>query len=609
MSQFDLSSAADDSRPTVVRHLVIVATTLMAVLLYLDRFCVSFAGDYIREDLGLSQQDMAWFLSAFFWSYALGQVPSGWFSDRYGARIMLVVYILSWSLFTALVGAATGLVLLVGMRLGCGLGQAGAYPTSGSLISKWVPFANRGTASSIVAFGGRVGGFIAPMLTAYLMVLFVPLDVPSTLTPETLLDPGSLVAKLAAEEQESGGSRSAAQPSELSDQSVTPAGQIWSRLPPEAQQLVLRLAPRELTTSAQQTSATDVGALDRAALAAGLNHVLRDPALYTEPAFQKINLPREALSILKRIGRGESTSAAQVERLNRFLLEGTFPAEVGKLYVRGWRPVMYVYGLAGLLVAAVFWFCFRDRPERHPWCNQAECELIAAGRPAGAPSPHGKAGMIPIKALMTSGSMWFCCLMQIGTNIGWVFLVTWLPRYLLEVHSVPILQRGVMTGIPLLIGIAGMLLGGSLTDVLTRRMGLRWGRRHPMMLTRFTAALGYGLCLWFATSADSRLNSPWLFTLAFSLVAFSTDLGNPAVWAFTQDVGGRYVGSILGWGNMWGNLGAAAAPPIYNAVLGTAPSIADWNLMFAVCAGSFILSGLCALGVDASAPIAPPDEL
>ena len=38
------------SRPSGVRHLIILLLTLMSVLLYLDRFCVSFAGDYIKED-------------------------------------------------------------------------------------------------------------------------------------------------------------------------------------------------------------------------------------------------------------------------------------------------------------------------------------------------------------------------------------------------------------------------------------------------------------------------------------------------------------------------------------------------------------------------------
>jgi sugar phosphate permease len=64
-------------RPTRVRYLVVSITMLMSVLLYLDRFCISFAERLIKEDLGLSNDQMGWILSAFFWSYALGQVPSG----------------------------------------------------------------------------------------------------------------------------------------------------------------------------------------------------------------------------------------------------------------------------------------------------------------------------------------------------------------------------------------------------------------------------------------------------------------------------------------------------------------------------------------------------
>lgn len=205
--------------------------------------------------------------------------------------------------------------------------------------------------------------------------------------------------------------------------------------------------------------------------------------------------------------------------------------------------------------------------------------------------------------------MWCSCLSQVGTNIGWVFLVTWLPRYLADVHEVPILRRGLMATLPLAVGILGMLLGGKLTDLLVPIVGLRWGRRHPMMITRFTAALGYALCIWFASlPADSRWNSPWSFTLALSLVALSVDMGNPASWAFCQDVGGRYVGSILGWGNMWGNLGAAISPPLYNLVLGEAPAASDWSLMFTVCLAALVVSGLFTLGIDATIPIAPPDD-
>ena len=565
--------------PSGVRRLVVLSAMLMAVLLYLDRFCISLAADYIREDLDLTQEQIGWFMSAFFWSYALAQVPSGWLSDRYGARLMLVIYIVSWSFFTAMIGAVHSLAMLLAARLGCGLGQAGAYPTSAGIVSKWVPFAERGMANAMIAFGGRIGGAVAPLLTAYLMVLFVPVGTSPLFVESQLLEPTQLAVKLATDSDE-----------------PTPQKIIFQKLPPVTQNLCESVSPKQTLSESQKQI-----------LLGGLNNVVTSKGFYDEPAFRSVNLVREALNLLKRQRGGETLSESEQERLNRFLMEGVFPQELGKLYTQGWRPVMIAYGAAGIAVALLFWIIVRDRPETHPWCNEAECKLIASGRPAGAPSPHGKPGMVPWKPLLLSGSMWLCCLMQVGTNVGWVFLVTWLPRYLVNVHHVPILERGLMTSIPLMIGFVGMLSGGRLTDKMALWMGVRWGRGLPMMLTRFTAALGYFLVLWLAMLPEGSA-SPWFFVAAFSLVAFSTDMGTAATWAFNQDVGGRYVGSILGWGNMWGNLGAAVSPLVYNYFLGENPALEDWNAMFLVCALAFVFSGLCGLGIDASKPIAPPDE-
>ena len=128
-----------DQRATRIRYLIVASATLMSFLLYLDRFCVSFAIDYIRQDLNLTQTQSARFLSLFFWSYALAQVPSGWLSDRFGARVMLVIYILTWSAFTGVIGAAPSFFILMVGRLFCGLGQAGAYPTAASIVGRWMP--------------------------------------------------------------------------------------------------------------------------------------------------------------------------------------------------------------------------------------------------------------------------------------------------------------------------------------------------------------------------------------------------------------------------------------------------------------------------------------
>jgi len=218
---------------------------------------------------------------------------------------------------------------------------------------------------------------------------------------------------------------------------------------------------------------------------------------------------------------------------------------------------MFVYGIAGVAVAGLFWFVFRNSPVEHPSCNRAEQALISGSR---TPAAMSTAQPFPGREILRSRSLWLSSVSQFTTNAAWLFFVTSLPRYLMEVYQVPILERGLMVSIPALAGIVGMFLGGKLTDVLTRAVGLRWGRALPMGLTRFLAALAYLACLW--------IDTPWMATIAFALGFFSVDLGVSAVWAFMQDVGGKYVGAILGWGNMWGNVGAAVAPHLYGLVLG-----------------------------------------
>jgi len=424
-----------DEPPTCVRYRVLFVTTLAAVLLYLDRNCLSevIKYDRVKQSLGLEPWQVAWSLGSFYWTYALAQVPTGWLSDRFGARTIMVVYIAAWSVCTALLGWANGFVMLCAFRLSTGVAQAGAYPTSGALLSRWMPLSARGLASSVVAWGGRVGGAIAPYLTTWLMLSF-----------------------------------------------------------------------------------------------------------------------------------------------------------------GNWQPVMLTFGLLGVGVSGLFWLVFREHPEQHPRSNLAERQLIAADRPAASASAPTRTGL-PFKSLVTSSSMWLMCVSQFTTNFGWVFLVTWLPSYLKQAKQMPDEAGGQMTTLVLFVGMAGMLLGGLVTDRATRSLGLRWGRSLPLVLSRFTAAAGFVFLPW--------LDSPLAAAAALSVVAFSTDLGVAGTWAYVQDVGGKHVGSILGWGNMWGNFGAAVSPPLLEWVNRTDGEGQNWNVGFAVCALSFVISGLASLGIDATKPI------
>src|SRR5690349_9848290 len=103
--------------PQRIRHRVVFLAFLTSVLLYLDRFVLTYVERIIRLDLGLTEKQIGWGLSAFFWSYALFQVPSGLLTDRYGPRRMLTIYILLWSAGTALMGWMNGFAMLIAVRL------------------------------------------------------------------------------------------------------------------------------------------------------------------------------------------------------------------------------------------------------------------------------------------------------------------------------------------------------------------------------------------------------------------------------------------------------------------------------------------------------------
>ncbi len=573
---------ATQVRATRIRYLIVAAATLMSFLLYLDRFCVSFAVDYIRQDLGMSQGQVKWFLSAFFWSYALAQVPSGWLSDRYGARIMLVIYILTWSFFTGLIGAANSFAMLIVSRLGLGFGQAGAYPTAASIVGRWMPVTARGSASAIVANGGRIGGALAPVLTAYLIVQFVPMGTPVELVPKDVLISSEVIERLQADGK---------------------ASSLRDHLTPTDTQKLDAATVTVEGTGDDETK--EYSGVDPEDLVVMLNQIIESDEIYNEQQMGTVKLPKEGLRMLALVNEGEELSRDQRVRFHRFLLEGVFPRGLAKLYGKGWRPIMYIYGFAGIFVAAFFWIFFHNRPEVHPWSNKAEHEMILQGREELSKHDGQKLEPAPIKALVLSFNMWCSCFSQWGTNVGWVFLVTWLSRYLLDVHNVPILERGTMAMTPVLIGMIGMMSGGKFTDIMAAKLGVKWGRRLPIAGSRVVALSAYLCCVGITTllPENSSLNTPWVFVGLFSVVAFSTDFGTPSIWAFTQDIGGRQVASVLGWGNMWGNLGAAFSPLIYDAFLGETPGLREWNMMFLVCAGAFLFSGICGLLLDATQPL------
>lgn len=142
---------------------------LITLLLYIDRVCISSAKDSISGELGFTDIQMGWVLSAFALGYALFQVPGGALGDKYGVRKVMTAIMLLWSLFTALTGLAWNYISMLFFRFVFGATEAGAFPNISRAAYSWVPLNERGIFQGINFSGSRLGAAFALPLVAYLI--------------------------------------------------------------------------------------------------------------------------------------------------------------------------------------------------------------------------------------------------------------------------------------------------------------------------------------------------------------------------------------------------------------------------------------------------------
>jgi MFS family permease len=292
----------------------------------------------------------------------------------------------------------------------------------------------------------------------------------------------------------------------------------------------------------------------------------------------------------------------------------------------GWRGAFYLFGAIGLVWCAAFAYWFRNRPEEKPEVNEAERELILAGRhDVGAGHAH-----VPWRAMLTSTNLWALCLMYFCAAYGWYFNITLLPRFLETQYQVsPESTLGaIYKGGPLWMGAITCLVGGWLSDLFIRRTGNRkWGRRLFGVVGHSLCALCYLGCYFTPKRADGTL--VFLFFLSISMAAFWNDLTMGSSWAVCQDIGRRYAAIVAGFMNMVGNLGGSVAMLVagyvlkvsvkeHAAALGTTVEALDptekaagllpgYQLNFLLYAGIYVVAVLLWLRVDATSPVVPPD--
>ncbi len=142
----------------------------MSFLLYVDRVNLSTAAGPLMQELGLSNIQLGIVFSTFAYSYAVFQIIGGWFSDKMGARLTLLLCGLVWVATTVGTGFAGGFGTLLALRFTLGIGEGATLPAAGRALSNWTPKARRGLAQGITHSCSRLGNAITPPLVAFLVL-------------------------------------------------------------------------------------------------------------------------------------------------------------------------------------------------------------------------------------------------------------------------------------------------------------------------------------------------------------------------------------------------------------------------------------------------------
>lgn len=166
-----MSLPADNDHPLPRRAWFILALIVTASALnYFDRNIVAVIKPVLKQELGLTDLDYSWVVTAFLAPYVVMYVLSGRLVDRFGSRVTLALFLGGWSMATGLTGLVTGLVGLLFFRFCLGAMEPGGFVACQRALVAWFPVERRGAAVGVFSIGTQLGTVMAPPVLALLTI-------------------------------------------------------------------------------------------------------------------------------------------------------------------------------------------------------------------------------------------------------------------------------------------------------------------------------------------------------------------------------------------------------------------------------------------------------
>ena len=244
----------------------------------------------------------------------------------------------------------------------------------------------------------------------------------------------------------------------------------------------------------------------------------------------------------------------------------------------GWHASFWFSSFIGLAAGLIWYALGRDTPRQHPWVGKPELSLIEAGLPAPEAVPKAR---LSWGEIFSNKDVVIVTLSYFTYGYAAFIFFAWFYIYLSDVRGVDLKRSGWLTTLPFIAMAVGSLLGGWLSDAITKARGERQGRC-------LLAAVAIGLAA-VLIALGTRIADTNTAVLYLAAGAGALYLSQSSFWSVSADIGKKSAGSVSGVMNMGAQTGSAITATLTPYIGGHF----GWNASFLVAAG------LCACGAVA----------
>jgi ACS family sodium-dependent inorganic phosphate cotransporter len=130
----------------------------------------------------------------------------------------------------------------------------------------------------------------------------------------------------------------------------------------------------------------------------------------------------------------------------------------------GWPAVFYVFGVFGLIAAALWFALVWDSPSQHPRISGAELATLAH-----ADDKRGASGPTPWGTLLAKPAVWALIVNHFCSNWILYVLLSWLPSYFRATQDLSLINAGLFSAAPWLTMFVMINVGAWMADTMIAR--------------------------------------------------------------------------------------------------------------------------------------------